>query len=271
VGKFKNWMANKMLNPTAIPETQDELALEQSLARYAISKALEDHHKLAVELKGVQKRRGIADAFDQIRTGQARVKMTQVDALIGTGGPLVRAPADWQKLAILLDAVQPAGITEVYMDTHGVLPLAGLIEETEPGHGVEMLETEALSRLASVVCPAFSGRQGVVMRASLTMPDGASKELEIRAGTVESIPLAAGTVIDATLKPQRGVDLGNGPGRQVRVEIEAGQFGVLIDARGRPMDVLSRKRLLSLLSGVLSNNAVEIATDSTCEEGGGDS
>jgi len=250
-GKFKNWVANKMLNPSAIPETVDELILEHSLARYAMATALADHHKLAVELKGVQKRRGVGDVFDQIRTGQRRVQMTRVDALIATGGPLVRVPRPSQALAMLMDGIQPEGITEVYLDSRSILPMAGLIEELEEQKGLSLMES-CLLPLGTAICPSFeSAESEVVARGSLTLPDGSMEDLAIRAGTVETVPLASGKIADLHLRPSRGVDLGNGPGRIIRARVEGGLFGLIIDARGRPIAPRTRRKALGVLMQAL--------------------
>lgn len=270
LGKFKNWVANKMINPTAIPETLEELLLEHSLARHAVSTAMKDHHKLAVELKGVQKRRGIADVFDQVRTGQSRVKMTRVDALVAMGGPFAHAPETAQVLAVLIDSVQPEGITEVYVDSSSVLPVVGLVEEIEPNKGLELMEDCCLQKLATAICPSYASNvSGVVLKATFAMPDGSLKEASVRSGTIETIPLGTGQVVDAILRPSRGVDIGNGPGRLVKTRVEGGEFGVIIDARGRPLDLAARKSVLSVLASAPADGR-NTASGLTGGEGSGD-
>jgi hypothetical protein len=243
-GHFKNWVANKMINPNTIPETVEELILEHSLARYAINTALLDHHRLAVELKGVQKKRGISDVFDQVRTGRPRVVLPQVDAVIGTGGPLVHAPRPEQALAMMMDGIQPEGITELYLDKKALIPLAGLLEEIESGQGLAVLERNLLP-LGTTICPAFERvHSDVVVRGTITLPGQAAKPINIKAGDVFMIPLEDGEIAEIQLRPLRGVDVGAGPGRLVRTRVEGGMFGVIVDARGRPLDGKSRRPAL---------------------------
>ncbi len=243
-GKFKNWVANKMINPNTIPETVEELILEHSLARYAINAALHEHHRLAVELKGVQKRRGIGDVFDQVRTGRPRVVLPQVDVIIGTGGPLVHAPRPEQALVMLMDGIQPEGITELYLDSKAIAPVAGLLEEIETGQGLALFESNLLP-LGTTICPSFQRvHSDVVVRGTIALPGENAKPLTIKAGDVFTIPLKDGEIGEIQLKPLRGVDAGAGPGRLVRTKVEGGLFGLIIDARGRPLDGKSRKQAM---------------------------
>ena len=49
-----NRIANKMIRPTTIPQTLDELIVEQAIAREALRLSFDQHKKFAVALKGVQ-------------------------------------------------------------------------------------------------------------------------------------------------------------------------------------------------------------------------
>ena len=51
---LRNRIKNKMIRPTTIPDTLEELQLEQALAREALRLALDQHRQLAVGLRGIQ-------------------------------------------------------------------------------------------------------------------------------------------------------------------------------------------------------------------------
>ena len=53
-----------MIRPTTIPQTLEDLLIEQAIAREALRLAFEQHKPLAVGLKGVQQERTISDAFE---------------------------------------------------------------------------------------------------------------------------------------------------------------------------------------------------------------
>ena len=45
--------------------------------------------------------------------------------------------------------------------------------------------------------------------------------------------------VKAVLEPERGLDIGAGPGNKVEREIHGGVVGIILDGRGRPFDLSS--------------------------------
>ncbi|MGB9597757.1 MAG: glutamate mutase L, partial [Candidatus Poribacteria bacterium] len=84
--QLRNRIKNKMIRPTTIPQTLEELIIEQAVAREALRLAFEQHKSLAVGLKGVQQQRTISDAFSQTQTGSTLVDMMSLDMIVGSGG-----------------------------------------------------------------------------------------------------------------------------------------------------------------------------------------
>ena len=68
--ELRNRIRNKMIRPTTIPQTLDELQIEQAIAREALRLAFVQHKQFAVGLKGVQQERTISDAFEQKTSGR---------------------------------------------------------------------------------------------------------------------------------------------------------------------------------------------------------
>ncbi|HAN04246.1 MAG TPA: methylaspartate mutase, partial [Elusimicrobia bacterium] len=62
---LRNRLKNKMIRPTTIPQTVEDLQIEHAVSREALRLAFDQHKALAVGLKGVQQERSISDAFDQ--------------------------------------------------------------------------------------------------------------------------------------------------------------------------------------------------------------
>ena len=69
VSDLGNRIKNKMIRPTTIPQTLEELIIEGAIAREALRLAFDQHKQLAVELRGVQQQRTISEAFSQSETG----------------------------------------------------------------------------------------------------------------------------------------------------------------------------------------------------------
>ena len=66
---LRNRIRNKTIRPTTIPQTLQELIVEQAIAREALRLAFEQHKQLAVELRGTQQQRTISEAFAQSEGG----------------------------------------------------------------------------------------------------------------------------------------------------------------------------------------------------------
>jgi hypothetical protein len=218
-------IANKQLHPTTVPHEPNEQWLELALAREIIRQAL-----------GTA-RRGW-------RPGPARRYrnlLPMCDTIVVSGGVLAHAPRPGQAALVVLDALQPIGITTLALDAHGLVPALGSLAAVSPLAAVEALDTGGLINLATVVAPVGRARRGdVVLSARVTYDDGGSFEVEVRYGDVEVLPLLPGQHASLELRPLRRFDVGlGGPGRSGKRRVSGGLVGVILDARGRPL-TLSR-------------------------------
>ena len=69
-GDLRNRIRNKMIRPTTIPQTLEDLVIEQAMAREALRLAFDHHKSLAVGLRGVQQLRDISQTLN--RQAQAK-------------------------------------------------------------------------------------------------------------------------------------------------------------------------------------------------------
>jgi len=233
--ELRNWIANKMIRPTVLPETVEELMVEHALAREALRLSFREHLRLARELKGIQLQRTIADIFSPKSSGAPLVEMRTVDAIVGAGGVISHAPRPQQGLLILLDGLQPEGVTELYWDRGFLLPHLGALAESDPELGLRLLQ-ESLVHLATVIAPvAPRTRPGARIAEMVVSRQGTVGREIIRQGDFRIFPWYRGEALEVELRPARAVDVGAGPGKLVRTRLEGGQYGVILDARGRPL------------------------------------
>jgi hypothetical protein len=77
---------------------------------------------------------------------------------------------------------------------------------------------------------------------------GGETSLEVKQGTLEVLQLPLGQAAQLHLQPLHRFDIGmGGPGRGGRLRVVGGALGVIVDARGRPIqlpDDPSRRREL---------------------------
>ena len=241
-------LMNKMIRPTTIPQTLEDLIVEHSVAREALRLGLAHHMTIATRLKGVQIDRTIADIFDQALE-DTYVKMMIIDILAGTGGLLSHAPRRIQSMLILTDAWQPEGVTKMSQDSVFMMPHLGVLSTVYRDAAWNIFDKDCLVRLGTCVAPSGTSELGEpVMKVEMTMPSGESLIKELSLGEVKLIPLAEGQEAKAIITPAKLFDMGEGLGKAVEKTITGGVAGVLLAARGRPLylpeNEAQRKELL---------------------------
>ena len=234
---LRDRIKNKMIRPTTIPQLLEELQVEQAIAREALRLAFFQHRELAVGLKGVQTERTLSDVFDQNDEGDSLVQMMDLDLLVGSGGVLSHAPRRAQSAAMLIDAFQPEGITRLAVDSIFMMPHLGVLSTVNEQAATEVFERDCLVYLGTCVAPKGEGSPGeACMNFSLDLPSG-KKEGVLRVGDMRLLPLGDEEEAQISLIPVRDWDLGNGPGQEVISTVRGGVVGVVLDGRGRPIQI----------------------------------
>jgi len=235
--ELKDRMGNKMIRPTSIPQTLEELIVEQAVAREALRLAFEQHRNFAVELKGVQQLRTISDAFDQQAGGQSLVDLMNLDLIIGSGGVLSHAPRRSQAALMMVDAFQPEGITNLAVDSIFMMPHLGVLSTVHEAAALEVFDRDCLVHLGPCVAPAGTGSTGSHCVTVKVTAGGREAVYEAAVGELAAIPAGEEDEVILDVAPSRGFDVGAGRGVSVTRTVRNGPVGVIIDARGRPMQL----------------------------------
>jgi uncharacterized protein (TIGR01319 family) len=235
---LRNRIKNKMIRPTTIPQTLQELIIEQAIAREALRLAFEQHKSLAVGLRGIQQQRTISDAFAQTETGETLINMLQLDLLVGSGGVLSHAPRRNQAAMMLIDAFLPEGITRLAVDSIFMMPQLGVLAQVNEEAAAQVFERDCLIHLGTCIAPigkTSEGKPCLTLKGSF--PDGKMVEDEIRFGEMRLYPLKYEEKAKLELIPAKGFDLGAGSGERIEAEVSGGVVGIIVDARGRPFEL----------------------------------
>ena len=254
--ELTNRIGNKMIRPTTVPQSLEELVIEQAIAREALRLSFVQHKAFAVNLKGVQKERTISDAFEQSDSGQSLVDMTELDLIVGSGGVLSHAPRREQSAKMLIDSFLPEGITSLAVDSIFMMPQLGVMANIENKEiaeqarvaALEVFEKDCLIRLGTCIAPVGKlSASEIPLQVNLEFKNGEKKDIEVRYGELIHIE-AEYEEIKAVLTPAKGVDVGAGDGEQISTTIFGGQVGIVFDGRGRPLeiDASSSKRISNL-------------------------
>ncbi len=213
---------NQVLWPATIPLEKRELIIQQAIAREALRAVLETARA----------------AWRRANVPFHRRLAPQVEPIIARGTVLTRAPRPGQAALMLLDALEPVGITTLLLDPYDLAPGLGAVATLKPLVAVDTLDGGAFVNLGTVISPIGRARPGdIVLRIKLTYESGGGYEVDVRYGTLELHPLPPGEKARLELRPRRGIDVGRGgPGRGGGpIEIPPSLLGLIVDARGRPL------------------------------------
>ncbi len=216
-----NLLLNKSLQPTSLPTTTEELMIEYALARESLRLVMSQARNGWTSTPALHDKR-----YD--------ILWNQV---IGAGRILSAAPLPGYAAMVLLDALEPWGITSLLVDKAGILNMLGAVAMTEPQAAVELLTYDALLNLGTVIAPAGHGLAGkTALKIKLTYPTGETEELDIPYGVIQTKPLAADEKVSLEIRPSRYFDMLPGQGGQgVSAEVSGGVLGLIFDTRGRPL------------------------------------
>ena len=235
---IRNRIKNKMIRPTTIPQLLEDLILEHAIAREALRLSFVQHKALAVGLKGVQKQKDISESFDRAADEETLIEMNSLDLVVGSGGVLSHAPRRSQAMMMMIDAFQPQGVTMIAVDSIFMMPHLGVLSTINEKAATEVFEKDCLIYLGPCISLTNSGKYGSqCLDYVITYPDGKKQEESLLLGEIKVFALGEGEKAEVEVTPARQFDLGEGKGQKITKEVTGGVVGLVIDARGRPLDL----------------------------------
>jgi len=217
----REYLSQKSLYPGTIPATRDEQAISQAVARQALYLAV----------------RALKKDFSNSSNTEL---MPPIDLILAGGGVISDAVSLGQSVLLLLDAIQPVGIMPILIDQNNLLPLLGVAGERNNFLPVQVIDSGAFIGVGTVVSVIASAKYGdSILRGKLTYADGTEARLDVKFGGLEILPLPSGQSARLNLQPASRANAGLGPGKSGTVTVTGGALGVVIDARGRPLQLPS--------------------------------
>ncbi len=234
--ELRNRVKNKMIRPTTIPQTLEALVFEQAVSREALRLAYIQHKSFATTLKGVQQQRTVGDAFSQKEAGGSLVDNMALDLMVASGGVLSHAPRMEQTALMMIDAFEPEGFTEIAKDSIFMMPHLGVLASVNPRAAMEVFEKDCLVVLGWCIAPRGDVRAGrLAFEFTLRQGNEVAAQGQLIGGEMRLVRFGHGEVGMLEVRPERGLDMGAGPGKAVTREVRGGSVGIVLDARGRPL------------------------------------
>jgi uncharacterized protein (TIGR01319 family) len=231
--EVRNRLRNKMIRPTTIPQTYEDLLVEHAVAREALRLAFLHHKTLARGLKGMQQQRDVGQIFDQTASGQTLVKMMDLNMIIGSGGVLSHAPRRSQSALMMMDAYLPEGITMLTVDSIFMMPHLGVLSEHFYEAAKQVFEYDCIVKCGHCISPVGTGKEGELC----VRVHGDGIDEKVPFGKIKIIPCDRNEFKEVTIEPARGFNVGAGKGKPITAKLEGGTVGIIIDARGRPFNI----------------------------------
>jgi len=229
-----DYIQNKIIYPGTLPVTPRDLYLEQALAREVMTRAI----------------REALPSFPKDANRVEQNTLPTFDPIVVSGGVLTNAPSPAHSLLMILDSLQPTGIQRILLDINHLAPGLGAAASVVPGLVSQLiLDPTVLLNLGFVISPLVRAREGTsVLRIRVQYQSGYESIVNVHQGNIQLIPIPVGQKARVFIDPLHRANIGFGPGKGTSIQVVGGLFGLVVDARGRPLeipeDTTTRRNLL---------------------------
>jgi uncharacterized protein (TIGR01319 family) len=234
--EVRDQLRNKMIRPTSIPQTKEDLWLEQAVCREALRLSLKHHASLAVGLSGVQRQRSIADIFNQKGARESLVDLMTLELVVGSGGVLSHAPDRMQAALMMLDGFGLEGFTELTVDSVFMLPHLGLFSSIHKEAAKEIFLRDCLVPVCHAMAPVYHPKRHKNVTVCAVLVNGTSVA-ECKQGELELLSNVSGQVELSFVPSSQWVNLGEGFGKTLVRSVDIKGAGLLLDGRNRPISL----------------------------------
>lgn len=216
-----NYLYNKAVYPDSVPLTVEELTIEQAAARQVLRAAMGQLWR----------------DFPQPLRRKFGALLPYFEPILASGSLLTQSANPAQALLVLLDGIQPSGVTTFVLDENHLLSSLGASADLNPILSVQVLQSHHFTPLATVITAAHRiSKSGVpILRLKVDVSNGEKGSVEIKTGQIKALHLRPGQKAEVEVWPLHGADAGFGPGRRGVVTVHGSTLGLVIDGRGRPV------------------------------------
>ncbi len=165
--EVRNYIGNKTLNPTSIPKRDKEQWIEHSLAKEALRLSLHQHREmhyntakigLLDNLKLASREKFELQFCYEAYDATFRFYPSDIDVVLGAGGVFSHSTSN-QAMMMLIDGIQPKGITEVWIDKHFITPHLGVLSGIDGDIARQVLLQDCVERLALHISPLYKQKK----------------------------------------------------------------------------------------------------------------
>jgi hypothetical protein len=208
-----NYVSNKSIHPNSLPQNKDDLSIEKSLLKFLLRDVFADYKNMV----GIRH-----DFFHQI---------------LVTGDYLNPYFSNEELVLFLLDVIQPLGITNLFIDQYGILPILGSTAIDNSILPIHLLDSNTISLLAKVFSiPSRTRSNTPLLDLRIEFEDGSKLEETIVKGTIKKLPATAGQTVKLFVDVVGNIDIKSYlKPYEKGVRVQGGNLGIVFDTRNRPL------------------------------------
>lgn len=213
-----NYVLNKSIRPASVPMSLTDLYIEHALLRAGLRTMLLDANP------------------------EWKHEPLYLSHAVGAGAALTGTGSPGYDALLLIDALQPSGVTTLRSDPYGLIAAMGAIAVNAPQAVVQLIDENNLVPLG--VCITLDGRprqDKPAMKVKLVADYGREEEIieeTVMGGHLWVYPLPIGRTAQVEVRCLGRTRI-NGR-RRVRLSLEGGLAGLIFDARGRPLPLMTK-------------------------------
>ncbi len=214
--ELTQWILNRALRPFGRSDSTTDSLVESALRRELIAELMQD--------VGV----GSGSDVDLVVVGPSFADLNPGLAAL-----------------TVLDGIAPQsadGVLTIALDAEGIMASVGAISTMDPIFARDVIEQDFLVPMATCVVVTGQGEQGsLAVRGEFKLQDGEVRRFSVPFGNVHLLDVGESEAADVTLTPEPGFAIGaHGAGEVIEFtgerQLFGGRVGVIIDARGRPIN-----------------------------------
>lgn len=212
---LNDYIANKSIHPHSIPENKEDLKIEKSIFRFLLR-----------------------DSYRNYRSETGNNNNFHHQILIN-GDYVSLYFSNEELILFLLDSIQPLGLTNLFVDKYGVLPVLGGIAGDNSILPVHLLDSNVISLLAKVFSISSKTRNETpILNVIIEFEDGSRLEELITKGTLKKLPATSGKSVKLFIQA-----IGNIESKTILkpfekgVMVQGGSQGIIFDTRNRPINL----------------------------------
>jgi uncharacterized protein (TIGR01319 family) len=261
----RDYISNKMLNPTYIPQNAGETAIERAAAMEGIGLAWDQHLKMNYDVSRVGlldrlKQKDDIDPFQAVFKGRKtglKFQMSEIGMVIGSGGVMSHMTSS-EAIQVLVEGFKPVGVTTLAVDSSFKSPHMGVLASLDSDLAIDLYQRECIQTLGTVIAP--SGKIDPHKAVLSVIDKSCNGTFEIQGHNALFKP--DGGNFEVTVLNHSELATGK---ETVHIQTD---LPVLFDCRGRdqhfngePLNCFSTDSLEQFSTGVLKKSAVD------CREG----